>query len=175
MNLIFYSSGIFSILCTFIILFQDKPIYILLYFIVSLLFISGMFFSLGAFFAASLEVIIYAGAVMVLFLFFVMLTKMESKIKNLIFNKFYIIRNLFLFLCSIFFFWLILKKIIILNNKYITFKIIPIENIGIFFFKENFLLLELISLLILSSVILISIFATNQQKHFEKIKKESKK
>ena len=44
-----------------------------LYLIISLLAISGVFFSLGAYFAGALEIIVYAGAIMVLFVFVVMI------------------------------------------------------------------------------------------------------
>ena len=45
----------------------------LLYLIVSLLAVAVVFFTLGAPFVAALEVIIYAGAIMVLFVFVVMM------------------------------------------------------------------------------------------------------
>lgn len=45
----------------------------LLYLIISLLAIAGVFFSLGAYFAGALEIIVYAGAIMVLFVFVVMM------------------------------------------------------------------------------------------------------
>jgi NADH-quinone oxidoreductase subunit J len=48
-------------------------VHALLYLIVSFLAIAVIFLSLGAPFAAALEVIIYAGAIMVLFLFVVMM------------------------------------------------------------------------------------------------------
>ncbi|MFT8420805.1 MAG: NADH-quinone oxidoreductase subunit J [Gluconacetobacter sp.] len=48
-------------------------VHALLYLVVVLLSLAGVFFALGAPFAAMLEVIIYAGAVMVLFVFVVMM------------------------------------------------------------------------------------------------------
>ena len=45
----------------------------LLYLVVSLLSVALIFFMLGAPFAAALEVIVYAGAIMVLFVFVVMM------------------------------------------------------------------------------------------------------
>ncbi|MCS5950503.1 NADH-quinone oxidoreductase subunit J [Klebsiella pneumoniae subsp. pneumoniae] len=45
----------------------------LLYLIISLLAIAGVFFSLGAYFAGALEIIVHAGAIMVLFVFVVMM------------------------------------------------------------------------------------------------------
>jgi NADH-quinone oxidoreductase subunit J len=51
----------------------------LLYLIVSLLAVALIFFLLGAPFAAALEVIIYAGAIMVLFVFVVMLLNLGRR------------------------------------------------------------------------------------------------
>ena len=52
---------------------HTNPVHALLYLIISLLAISGVFFSLGAYFAGALEIIVYAGAIMVLFVFVVMM------------------------------------------------------------------------------------------------------
>jgi NADH-quinone oxidoreductase subunit J len=50
-----------------------NPVHALLYLIVSLLAVAVLFFLLGAPFAALLEVIVYAGAILVLFVFVVMM------------------------------------------------------------------------------------------------------
>ncbi|MFS3135356.1 NADH-quinone oxidoreductase subunit J [Gluconacetobacter sacchari] len=57
------------------IMVVTRPIAVhaLLYLVVVLLALAGLFFALGAPFAAMLEIIIYAGAVMVLFVFVVMM------------------------------------------------------------------------------------------------------
>src|SRR5262245_46853023 len=49
------------------------PIHALLYLVVSFLAVAVVFLSLGAPFIAALEVIVYAGAIMVLFIFVVMM------------------------------------------------------------------------------------------------------
>ena len=51
----------------------------LLYLIVSLLAVAVVFFALGAPFVAALEVIIYAGAIMVLFVFVVMMLNLGAR------------------------------------------------------------------------------------------------
>src|SRR5512134_3203698 len=55
------------------VLTRTNAVHALLYLIVSLLAVALVFFSLGAPFAAVLEVIIYAGAIMVLFVFVIMM------------------------------------------------------------------------------------------------------
>ena len=52
---------------------QRHAVHALLYLIVSLLAMALIFFALGAPFVAALEVIIYAGAIMVLFVFVIMM------------------------------------------------------------------------------------------------------
>ena len=72
MELIFYTAGAVAIIATALMLTRLNLVHALLYMIVSLLAVSVDFFVLGAPFAAALEAIVYAGAIMVLFLFVVM-------------------------------------------------------------------------------------------------------
>ncbi len=73
MNTVFYISAAIAVISTLMVITRANAVHALLYFIVSLLSVSLIFFVLGAPFVAALEVIIYAGAIMVLFVFVVML------------------------------------------------------------------------------------------------------
>lgn len=73
MNAVFYLSAAIAIIATVMVIIQVNAIHALLYLIVSFLAVSLMFFTLGAPFIAALEVIVYAGAIMVLFVFAIML------------------------------------------------------------------------------------------------------
>lgn len=73
MNAIFYLAAVVAVLSTILAISRLNAVHGLLYVIVSLLAVALAFFTLGAPFAAILEVIIYAGAIMVLFVFVVML------------------------------------------------------------------------------------------------------
>ncbi|MGC1633518.1 MAG: NADH-quinone oxidoreductase subunit J, partial [Gelidibacter sp.] len=72
MEIFFYIAGVLAILSTLMVVVTKNAVHALLYFIVSLLSVSVIFFILGAPFIAALEVIIYAGAIMVLFVFVIM-------------------------------------------------------------------------------------------------------
>jgi NADH-quinone oxidoreductase subunit J len=72
MNTVFYISSVVAVISTVLVITRLNAVHALLYFIVSLLSVALIFFTIGAPFAAALEVIIYAGAIMVLFLFVVM-------------------------------------------------------------------------------------------------------
>ena len=70
---LFYLAGILAIVATLLAVTQRHAVHALLYLIVSLLAVAVEFFVLGAPFIAALEIMIYAGAIMVLFVFVVMM------------------------------------------------------------------------------------------------------
>ena len=73
MNLLFYLSSAIAIISTVFAISRANAVHALLFLVVSLLSIAVVFLSLGAPFIAALEVIVYAGAIMVLFVFVVMM------------------------------------------------------------------------------------------------------
>jgi len=73
MNLLFYISALIAVVATVLVITRTNAVHALLYLIVSLLAVAMIFFALGAPFVAALEVIIYAGAIMVLFVFVIMM------------------------------------------------------------------------------------------------------
>jgi len=73
MEATFYIAGGIAVISTALMLTRLNLVHALLYLIVSLLAVSVVFFTLGAPFVAALEAIVYAGAIMVLFLFVVMM------------------------------------------------------------------------------------------------------
>jgi NADH-quinone oxidoreductase subunit J len=73
MELAFYIAGAVAVISTILMLTRLNVVHALLYLIVSLLAVAVVFYVLGAPFVAALEVIIYAGAIMVLFVFVVMM------------------------------------------------------------------------------------------------------
>jgi NADH-quinone oxidoreductase subunit J len=72
-NATFEISAIVAVLATVMMITRGSAVHALLYLTVSLLAVALVFFVLGAPFAAALEVIIYAGAIMVLFVFVIMM------------------------------------------------------------------------------------------------------
>jgi len=73
MLIAFYIASAIAVLATIVAITRNHAVHALLYLIVSLLAIAVVFFVIGAPFLAALELIIYAGAIMVLFLFVVMM------------------------------------------------------------------------------------------------------
>jgi NADH-quinone oxidoreductase subunit J len=79
MNIVFYLSSAVAIISTLLVITRLNAVHALLYLIVSLLAVALIFFTLGAPFLAALEVIIYAGAIMVLFVFVVMMLNLGTQ------------------------------------------------------------------------------------------------
>ncbi|MGP5550961.1 NADH-quinone oxidoreductase subunit J [Psychrobacter namhaensis] len=69
----FYSLAAVAIFASLRVVTQSNPVHAILSMIVSLLAIAGIFFVLGAPFAGALEIVVYAGAIMVLFVFVIMM------------------------------------------------------------------------------------------------------
>lgn len=89
MNIIFYIAAIIAFVSTVMVVTRKNAIHALLYLVVSLLSVSVIFFISGAPFVAALEVIVYAGAIMVLFVFAIMMlnlgkdsTQSEAQLMN---------------------------------------------------------------------------------------------
>ena len=78
MIILFYISALISVVATSLVITRTNAVHALLYLIVSLLSVALIFYILGAPFAAALEVIVYAGAIMVLFIFVIMMLNLGS-------------------------------------------------------------------------------------------------
>jgi len=72
-ELLFYLAGAVAVIASLKVVTGKSTIHSLLYLVVSLLAVAVCFYLMGAPFAAGLEVIVYAGAILVLFVFAVML------------------------------------------------------------------------------------------------------
>lgn len=79
MEIAFYLSALVAVMATVAVISSLNAVHALLYLIVSLLAVALVFFSLGAPFAGALEIIVYAGAIMVLFVFVVMMLNLGAE------------------------------------------------------------------------------------------------
>lgn len=153
MMMTFYIAAIIAILSTTMVITRKNAVHALLYLIVSFFSIAVIFFILGAAFIAALEVIIYAGAIMVLFIFVVMMLNLgkesEEQEKKLLSPKAWIgpaILTLILFV----------EFIVILtqqqSNAINIVEITPSE-VGYTLFTKYVLGVELIGMLLMSGII----------------------
>jgi NADH-quinone oxidoreductase subunit J len=79
MAIAFYLASLVAILATVRVITNSSPVHALLYMVISLLAVAMIFFALGAPFAGALEIIVYAGAIMILFVFAVMMLNLGEE------------------------------------------------------------------------------------------------
>jgi NADH-quinone oxidoreductase subunit J len=79
MEIAFYITAAVTLISTGMVITRHNPVHALLYLVISLLSLAMIFYLLGAAFAALLEIIIYAGAIMVLFIFVIMLLNLGEE------------------------------------------------------------------------------------------------
>lgn len=75
----FYIAAAVALIATAMAMTRTNAAHALIYLIVSLLAIAVIFYLIGASFAAALEIVIYAGAIMVLFIFVVMMLNLGER------------------------------------------------------------------------------------------------
>lgn len=82
MEIAFFVAGAVAILSTVLAITRLVVVHALLYLIVSLLAVAVVFYTMGAPLVAALEVIIYAGAIVVLFVFVVMMLNLGAQARE---------------------------------------------------------------------------------------------
>ncbi|MBX3102268.1 MAG: NADH-quinone oxidoreductase subunit J [Bacteroidetes bacterium] len=78
-EILFWLLAAFALLGGIGLITSRSPIYCVLYAIVSFFCLAGLFLTLGAEFLAVIQIIVYAGAIMVLFLFVIMLLNLSEE------------------------------------------------------------------------------------------------
>src|SRR6478672_8538594 len=76
---VFYFLSFLAILSALMVVFSKNPIHSVLYLIITFFAIAGHYVLLNAQFLAAVHIIVYAGAIMVLFLFVIMLLNLNKE------------------------------------------------------------------------------------------------
>ena len=80
-TIMFYVLALILIACSFKAITSDNPVFCALYLAGTMVTLSFMFFTLGAPFIAAVQLIVYAGAVMVLFVMVLMLFDLKKEVR----------------------------------------------------------------------------------------------
>ena len=81
-DLFFYLFAALTLLCAFLVVanpFTRNPVTSAMFLVLAIISMAGLFVLLHAFFLAAVQVLVYAGAVMVLFLFVIMLLDLKEE------------------------------------------------------------------------------------------------
>lgn len=76
---LFYFLSFLGVLCALMVVFSKNPVHSVLYLILTFFTIAGHYILLNAQFLAVVHVIVYAGAIMVLFLYVIMLLNLNEE------------------------------------------------------------------------------------------------
>ena len=77
MNILFYVAALIAVFSTAMVITRRNAVHALMFLVVSLISVAVMMYTLGAPYAAALEIIVYAGAIMILFVFVVMMLNLS--------------------------------------------------------------------------------------------------
>ena len=77
--IIFWSAGIFCVVGALMTITRRHPVASVLWLVLTFVGLAGLFVGMGAFFVAAIQVLVYAGAIMVLFLFVIMLLDVREE------------------------------------------------------------------------------------------------
>src|SRR5215471_4377703 len=81
-DLLFYLLAASTLLCGFLVIanpFSRNPVTSAMFLVLTIASLAGLFVLLHAFFLAAVQVLVYAGAVIVLFLFVIMLLDLKAE------------------------------------------------------------------------------------------------
>ncbi len=81
-EILFYLFAALTLLCGFLVVanpFSRNPVTSAMFLVLTIISMAGLFVLLNAFFLAAVQVLVYAGAVMVLFLFVIMLLDLSAE------------------------------------------------------------------------------------------------
>lgn len=153
----FYAIALITIITAIRTVTNTNPVHALLSLIVSLISIAGLFFCLGAPFAAALEVIVYAGAILVLFVFVVMMLNLGqatvAQEKRWFSAETWAWPSGLAFLLGLAIVWLLASGEYSSQAAVAGVQTVDAKAVGIALFGPYLLLVELASLLLLAALV----------------------
>ena len=152
----FYLMALVAIVSTIRVVTNANPVHALLSLIVSLLAVAGMFMIVGAPFAGALEIIVYAGAIMVLFVFVVMMLNLgehtvEQERKWLTSDA-WAYPALMSFLMGLVLVWTMTSEYSA-SGPLMGTEVIGPKEVGIALFTQYLLLVEVAAMLLLAALV----------------------
>src|ERR1041384_7565785 len=78
-DILFFIFSALALICGVMILVSRNPVNSAMFLVLTIAFLAGLFVLLEAFFLAAVQILVYAGAVMVLFLFVIMLLDLKAE------------------------------------------------------------------------------------------------
>ncbi|HKI72775.1 MAG TPA: NADH-quinone oxidoreductase subunit J [Verrucomicrobiae bacterium] len=154
-DLFFYLFAALTLLCGFLVVanpFSRNPVTSAMFLALTIVSMAGLFVLLHAFFLAAVQILVYAGAVIVLFLFVIMLLDLKEEQRRTA-NKFGIVTGVI----SVGAITVILIKTIFASHATATETTPVLEGatqpLGMMLFKDYLLPFEILSVLLLVAMV----------------------
>ena len=170
-QLMFYFAAALAIVATLKVVTGKNTVHALLYLVVSLLAVAVCFYLMGAPFAAGLEVIVYAGAILVLFVFAIMMFGLgQDETLNAPQSYVFKLTNINLwFGPSLIAILLLVQLVFAIDSSSVqeklTSNIIAAKQVGILLYGPYLLAVEIASFLLLAGLIAGYHFAKPEGEH----------
>jgi len=150
--ILFYLASALALFATIMTITRLNAAHALLYLIASLLAVAVLFYLMGAPFAAGLEVIIYAGAIMVLFVFVIMMLNMGHQTIER--EKEWLSLGIWIgpgLICLI----LLVEVVTLLvqHQRMVGMQVVSAKDVGATLFGSYLLAVELASMLLMSGLV----------------------
>lgn len=151
---LFYLAATVAVIASLKVVTGNNTVHALLYLVVSLLAVAVCFYLMGAPFAAGLEVIVYAGAILVLFVFAVLMFGLgKDETTNAPQNN--NIANMFG--AMLLAFALLIELVVIINNaqmqQTLQANVVSSKSVGIMLYGPYLLAVEIASFLLLAGLL----------------------
>lgn len=154
MNIAFYIAAAVAIIATIMVITRYNIMHALLYLVVSLLSVAVVFFTYGAPFIAALEVIIYAGAIMVLMIFVIMMLNLGGESakqeKQWLKPRIWILPALLALILLIELSWLIFSQDYATQEE---IQVVSVKEVAVSIFGPYMVAVELSALLLMAGIV----------------------
>ena len=168
MSVLFYISSVVAILATLMVITRYHPIHALLYLVVSFMAVAMIFVSLGAPFVAALEVILYAGAIIVLLIFAVMMMNVGSETarqeKEWLKPKVWIGPSLLAFVLLGEMVSLLVKG----SSTSMDLPVVDVRRVSLSLYREYVIAVELAGFLLMAGIVGAAHIAKHKKKHLHR-------
>ncbi|MBS0000524.1 MAG: NADH-quinone oxidoreductase subunit J [Cyclobacteriaceae bacterium] len=153
MDILFYITSAVAVISTIMVITRYHAVHALLYLVVSFLSIALIFYFAGAPFIAALEVIIYAGAIMVLFIFVVMMLNLGPRTMEQ--ERGWTTPAIWIGPSILSAVLLVAFMTVLMNNpaEDTGLNLVGVQEVGISLFTEYLLAVELTGLLLMAAII----------------------
>ena len=154
--IVFFVLAFLSVFTALMVVIKKNPIASVMFLVLNFFILACIYISLGAQFVAVIQVLVYAGAIMVLFVFVIMLLNLDDKIEYESINKKETLR-IFISCVAIVLIMYSLSFQNIFSNVEVNQNINPnigtVEDISSQLFSKYLLPFEITSILLLSAII----------------------